>query len=542
MIRSLLILILAIGFLLRVTLLGINPAGVTADEIQQGYSAYSILKTARDEWGDFLPLNPRSLGDYKPPLYIYLTVPFEALLGLNILSIRLPSAIAGSLTVWVIYLLAWNLFKSRKIAILAGLFTALSYWHITYSRFGWESNIGLLFFCLGLLFFLKSLSKNYFLVFSALFFGLSILSYQAFKVFTPLFIFGLVIFYFKDLKKLSPRILSLSSLVMGIFILILVHGWIFSGSGRRAADAAIYNLDNLSGLRQLQGEDRFPPLINKLINNKPTFLFNKFIENYFGYFSTTFLVSSQRSDSSLFNLPGRSLIPSWQLILFILGTVWLFREKDKSKLLLLFWLFLSPIPASLTKDYMQTLRVESFLMTIPIVAAFGLGKILEFLKPKYVKFALGMVVLFVSITFLRDLDFYISHQFNKQFGGLKYGYEEAVMFTEQEKGKYDKIFFTKYNSNPQVFVAYYSKMDPEIFQKYAQDWRRFETEGFKFVDMIDMKLGKYYFENIDWSKHRNYENSLIVGGPEDFPVDVKIIKTISDPSGKIIFKVAESNP
>src|SRR3989344_3658266 len=99
--------------LLRVPLLGELPPGLTIDEAGQGYSAYSILKTGRDEWGDFLPLNPRGFGDYKPPLFMYMIVPSVAVFGLNGFALRLPSALAGILTVWVIYFLVRDLFSHK---------------------------------------------------------------------------------------------------------------------------------------------------------------------------------------------------------------------------------------------------------------------------------------------------------------------------------------------------------------------------------------------------------------------------------------------
>src|SRR3989344_2982193 len=108
-----LMLILVLATILRLPYLSRLPFGITIDEAGQGYSAYSILKTGRDEWGDFLPLNPRGFGDYKPPVMMYLLVPSIALFGLSEFAIRLPSAAAGVLTVLIIYFLVRDLFKSR---------------------------------------------------------------------------------------------------------------------------------------------------------------------------------------------------------------------------------------------------------------------------------------------------------------------------------------------------------------------------------------------------------------------------------------------
>src|SRR3989304_6317172 len=98
-----LLIILGIAIVLRLWKLGSIPPSLTSDEASLGYNAYSILKTGRDEYGQFLPIIFKSFGDYKPGLYVYSTVPFVAFFGLNEFSVRLPSAIAGVIAVWLLY-------------------------------------------------------------------------------------------------------------------------------------------------------------------------------------------------------------------------------------------------------------------------------------------------------------------------------------------------------------------------------------------------------------------------------------------------------
>ncbi len=49
------------------------PPSLEWDEAATAYDANSILRTGRDQYGNFLPLSFRSIDDYKPPLYTYLT-------------------------------------------------------------------------------------------------------------------------------------------------------------------------------------------------------------------------------------------------------------------------------------------------------------------------------------------------------------------------------------------------------------------------------------------------------------------------------------
>ena len=72
-----LILIIVLGALLRFVNLSSLPPALNWDEISHGYNAYSILKTAHDQWGQFLPItNFRAYGDYPLPLNLFLTILF----------------------------------------------------------------------------------------------------------------------------------------------------------------------------------------------------------------------------------------------------------------------------------------------------------------------------------------------------------------------------------------------------------------------------------------------------------------------------------
>ena len=67
-------------------------------------------------------------------------IPCVKLLGLNTLSVRMPMAVIGSISLIVFYLLIKEL-KNEKVAIIGLAFFAICPWHIMKSRWGLESNI-----------------------------------------------------------------------------------------------------------------------------------------------------------------------------------------------------------------------------------------------------------------------------------------------------------------------------------------------------------------------------------------------------------------
>ena len=95
-----LILIVVAAIFLRFWNLSSNPPSLTWDEAAWGYNAYSLGIDGRDEFGKFLPLTYlESFGDFKPPLYAYLSVLPVKLFGLTEFSTRFASAFFGVLTV-----------------------------------------------------------------------------------------------------------------------------------------------------------------------------------------------------------------------------------------------------------------------------------------------------------------------------------------------------------------------------------------------------------------------------------------------------------
>ena len=158
--------IIFVAIVLRFWQLGNIPPSPDWDEASLGYNAYSIMATGRDEYGKFLPVILRSFDDYKPGLYAYLIIPFIKLIDLNIIAVRLPSAIFGVLAVIGTYFLVKELFKkthlslrypASNVALLTSLLLALSPWHLQFSRIAFEAQVGLSLNIFSILFFVKGL-------------------------------------------------------------------------------------------------------------------------------------------------------------------------------------------------------------------------------------------------------------------------------------------------------------------------------------------------------------------------------------------------
>ncbi|MFZ2202751.1 MAG: glycosyltransferase family 39 protein, partial [Microgenomates group bacterium] len=224
-----LILITLLGLILRFWQLDKFPVSLNWDEVSHGYNAYSILTTGKDEWGTAFPLIFRAFGDYKLPVYIYLTIIPVFLFGLNAFAVRFISALAGVIAIPLVYFLAREIFPDRKhIGLVAAALLAFSPWHFFISRPALEANLALTLTIAGALFLLLGLKKTFSYLPSAISLALALHTYNTARVFVPLLLLAFIFIYRKAIKIDFKAALSL---LLVIFSLAIVINQVAVGTG-----------------------------------------------------------------------------------------------------------------------------------------------------------------------------------------------------------------------------------------------------------------------------------------------------------------------
>ncbi|HUN81009.1 MAG TPA: glycosyltransferase family 39 protein, partial [Phycisphaerae bacterium] len=138
--RAILSIVILIAAAARLPGLGSTPPPLNQDEASRGYDAWCILKTGADRFGQRWPFFLQSFGpgDYTAALSTYMTVPFVAISGPTPSAIRLPDALLGTVTVFILYL--W---LSRRLgslsALAAALCLAVDPWHVSITRTAHEA-------------------------------------------------------------------------------------------------------------------------------------------------------------------------------------------------------------------------------------------------------------------------------------------------------------------------------------------------------------------------------------------------------------------
>jgi 4-amino-4-deoxy-L-arabinose transferase-like glycosyltransferase len=117
-----------LALVLRVAALDRVPYTLGGDEAWHGLLARQVLA------GELR--NPFTMGYMSMPTFFYWPLSWSLwLLGNDVTGLRLPAALAGTLTVPILYLFARDLW-GRRTALLSALFLAAYAYHIHYSRLG----------------------------------------------------------------------------------------------------------------------------------------------------------------------------------------------------------------------------------------------------------------------------------------------------------------------------------------------------------------------------------------------------------------------
>ena len=457
----LLIAIIVLAAILRICWLGEAPNTFSTDEASNGYDAYSILLTGRDRYGNFLPLLLQAFNDSRESLYVFLVIPFIKLWGLNEFSVRFPAAVAGILTVPVVYFLAKELFTRERIALFASFLVAISPWSIYFSRLAFRANLFPLVFCLGLLFFCRSWRKPYYLIVSSLCFGLCLHSYSAARVFVPLFLLGLVAICYRRLIK-HLAISLIATILFLVIFLFLLQFWISPEGSARVSEIGLET-------------NIFKLLLYYLSYLEPVFLF------FYGDFSV------RRSVTTI----GIGQLYIWEIFTVITGLLALKKENTIVSKILFLWLFLYPIPAALTEEQ-HAIRAIIGMPLFALVSSYGFWLIYEIFTTNSQKLKKNLLIYAIALSFCYHIYAYYNYSQNKisdtGVGHWQYGMAEALTYAENNNR--ECVVVSNKFKRPNMYILFYTKYPPVEYQKAPHDP---ETKYFT----EPTQLGKYTIANLD---------------------------------------------
>jgi len=533
--KALLLGIILLAFVLRFYRLADYPA-LNADEAAIGYNAYSLLTTGMDEHGNPWPIHFQSFNDFKPGLYFYLVLPFVKLLGLTELAVRIPGALIGVATVLALYFLVKELFKSERLALVSSLFLAISPWHLHFSRGGWEVNTATFLIVLGLWLFFKALAKPRYYLFSVVSFVLSLYAYHAARIIVPLLVFGLLIIYWRQLKR-NLKMLVVAAGVGFILLFPLVLDFTKGAVVSRVAGVGLFSDPGpLSRINEQRGQHAdFQGLGAKLLHNKAVNYGLAFAQNWAEHFWGEFLFLSG-DDIQRNKVPETGTMYLVDLIFILAGIVAIARNS-KGWGPILIWLLLAPLAAALTFQSPHALRAQNMVVPLVVISAHGLMTMVRWLQKLKNKKLLAVgywsLVILVGWGLARYLHIYYVHLAKEYPFSSQYGLKELVSYVGNEENKYKKVWVTDRYDQPYIIFLFYLQYPPQKFQGAHQLTPR-DSYGFSTVRDFD----KFHFEVVDFDKIRpENPNTLIVGTDDDIPAEANIVKKIYGTNGHLYFEI-----
>jgi len=487
---ALLLASLITGVALRTVWLDKVPPGFHHDEACNGYDAYSILQTGRDQHGNLFPILVQAFNDYRMPLFDYSLIPLIAAFGLKPSVVRLGAAIWGIVDLGAVSLVA-GLMLGLPGAAITALLGALSPWQISLSRFGAEYITASATVSLAMACFFLWLRKRdgRWLILCGVFFGLSLYSHAITRVFTVLMILLLSHLYRRELA----RALNDGLLALGMLVLFATPQIIFFLL--RPAEALLqFKYYSLFEQATAQG--------GSLWN-----LLALLCANFAAYFSPSFLLlRGDRGDLwSLLHVPGFGELLPAQAVLVLLGVIAFFSTR-RAKLagFLLVWLLLATVPAALTvppgawppaPDGPHGLPTASVLINSPVryapltpsllfanpscrrdllaiapwilLSALGFMVLIEFTSKNRLLRAVLVSLLLAAIIFSggRFIRSYFRDYPTIAAPFFSYGMDKVVKAVEEFNGGQGPAAITDRPTMPYIFVLFFGSYDPALFQR-----------------------------------------------------------------------------
>jgi len=469
----LLITILVFSFILFTFKLSTIPSSVYVDEATVGYNALSILKTGSDEFGQKHPIYFRFFGAYTPGLFVYFILPFIKILGMSALSIRLLSAISGTISVLFFYK---TLKLLSKNALVGTLFYTILPWTVFNSRLGYEVMFASTLFNIGCFYLLKNINTISYL-------GLFLISLSTYASHTqrylaPTFLISYFIFYKKI--KLKPVVFLLITQIPNIIMIFTQSFWVKNNS----------------------------------------FSLKYFIYQIITYLSPKTLFFSLPDIDLQHQVPQISVFFWWMIIPLVLGVKKLFFININYQKFLIIWLICSLIPASLSGEFISIQRALPLLFPLMLLIALGLSTNL-FINAAL--FIYSIILLFRSYFVLFPK--FMAPAWN-------YGYQELSQFMVKNP---DKKFLI-YNDNDlrnYILPLYYLQLP---YQNQLQNYYSAPktTDNYSYLNLVFKQLDwGDNFNNYDYV----VSDGKIISPDQAVTHHLTKIKTITTPLNATVLEI-----
>ena len=455
--------IFVIGFFTRLVGLAEYPAGFNQDEASAGYDAYSVLNYGIDRNNQFVPIYFIAWGSGQSVLYSYLMLPFIHLFGLNELTVRLPMAIVGCITLIFVYKLLKQ--YDKKLTIIGLAFFAICPWHIMKCRWGLDCNLFpdmvLIALCIMIIALKNNQMKKFYIGIAVL--SLSVYAYATSYMFLPIFMTILFI-YLLATKKIKIR----NAIVSLVIALLIVWPMILH---------VVINVFDLNEIKL--GFITIPKLYQNRYEETITIFSSELIEvslNNFEY-NMKFLIN--QNDYTNYNvIPFYGICYVFSLPFTILGIFRCLTKRNLEKTILNIW-FIVSLLLVFTCSGGNVNRLNIIMIPIVMYTVIGIYNIM-----KNNKEAVIPIATLYCIAFLFFANAYMKTQ-GKNGTSFAQDLEEPIKYVSTLN--VDKVYIPQAFIQPYIYTLFYTQTPAQEYINTVE----FFAEKVAFESI--KSFGKYHF-------------------------------------------------
>lgn len=510
------LLVVLLALAVRIFHLDTAPTSVNWDEASQGYNAFSLLHTGKDEYSKPLPISLRSFDDYKPAVYAYFIVPLLTFRPLSDVTTRIPSAVIGSLLPLSLFVITYALCKSKKLGLLAAVLLAFEPWAVHFSRIAFEANVANSIIFLGIALFLAKKYSS-----SLTMFILSMYTYHSERMIAlPIVLCLVVIYRIQPIRRYLPLGLLLLPLALSFFI-----------------EPVTSRLTSTSLLRLWPF---VPQNYSWLIFNPLYTLLWHLSGQFFSYFSPYNLFVRGSTEPGQY-IPTLGLFQAIEFPLWLTGLLVLPSKMHMRKFLLPLML-LAVLPGLITWNWFSVVRTLTLYPLFTILVCLGvweIGKVRQHHLAEILFFGLMSLIWTISAIYLLCTEIVFAPAVT--YGEYQPGFEKAVPVLMANASNYDHVIIDSPHIAPYIFLLFYSQYDPHLYQRQVP--KRVKNSGTE-----SLPFGKFEFREINWVYDKHLPHTLFMGPTVRLPDYEfanssfgKILYDAYDINGYIDLRIAATN-
>jgi 4-amino-4-deoxy-L-arabinose transferase-like glycosyltransferase len=521
--------VMALGLVLRVYGIWHVPVSMYWDETAIAYDAYVLSETGKDMHGNsgIQAIFP-SYGDYKLPLYIWSTSLVMKIFGPSIFSLRLTSAIAGTLLIGVVFLLSQQLSRSFVASILAAFILATSPWAVQFSRTGFEANLGVLLLTLALWLIIKGLRQPKYFLLAAIAGAIGVYAYFSVRFVYPLFLLVVILAHIKRITKSSLVWLTLSVLLFGLLLLPIIKSPYYQASNQfRLSTTSLLNTDDhvldQNYYRALDDKS----IISRVLYHRYYFFAKRLVNNYAAHLDPRYIFFW--GDSNLRHGTGEvGLFVLPYIVVFFLA-IFGMAKKSFSLLLMLLGLWIAALlPAVIPLNVPHALRSLNALPIISLIMGMGIFFWWHDAKFRFKKILMILLIVGIFINTGLYIHDYWTHYSSRSAADWQYGYEQVVSYLASIESDYEKINITDSDGRMFLYFLFFNQVSPTTSWRQSTDFQVLTIDNYEFKKIMTHEVLRLDPEQLF---------VLIPNEYRDLHQELKIKHTFYDKSGEPQFLV-----